>query len=81
MSDDSKLSASKQALLANWLQGKVKTQSSIPRRPADAQQAALSFAQQRLWFLDQYSQAVRSTTCRWPCALPGLSLPTRCTAR
>ncbi|SHM78877.1 amino acid adenylation domain-containing protein [Duganella sacchari] len=53
MSDDSKLSASKQALLAKWLQGKVKTQSSIPRRPADVQ-AALSFAQQRLWFLDQY---------------------------
>jgi hypothetical protein len=34
MSDDSKLSASKQALLANWLQGKVKTQSkhSAPSR-------------------------------------------------
>jgi len=50
------LSAAKRALLAKYLRGEMKQQHSSSRtiasRPA-GQQPVLSFAQERLWFLDQ----------------------------
>jgi len=45
------LSAAQRALLDKWTKRKAAA-PSLPRRPADAP-AELSFAQQRLWFIDQ----------------------------
>src|SRR5687768_2936758 len=49
------LSASKEALLRKRVQGALKTINPGPQIPARAQtgSAPLSFAQQRLWFLQQ----------------------------
>ena len=51
------LSPAKRALLEKWAQGKAAgaARSGIPRR-SDSGPAPLSFAQQRLWFLDQLMQ-------------------------
>ncbi|NEQ95203.1 MAG: amino acid adenylation domain-containing protein [Cyanothece sp. SIO2G6] len=49
----SKLSAAKQALLAQRLKGRTAPVPTIPRRSPDAV-VPLSFSQQRLWFLYQF---------------------------
>lgn len=48
---ESSLSPAKRALLQKWLRGQGESRSIAPR-PSDGP-ARLSFAQQRLWFLDQ----------------------------
>ncbi|MEO0489254.1 MAG: hypothetical protein AAFZ49_06810, partial [Cyanobacteria bacterium J06659_2] len=51
------LSAAKQALLAQRLQGRAKrSRPTIPRRPPGTA-IPLSFSQQRLWFLYQFEPA------------------------
>ncbi|HEX7649845.1 MAG TPA: condensation domain-containing protein, partial [Noviherbaspirillum sp.] len=54
MKTESSLSAGKQALLDKWLSGKVRTATGIARRGDTTGPVALSFAQQRLWFIDQF---------------------------
>lgn len=46
------ISSAKQLLLEKWKKGELKPQQTIPARPALGP-APLSFAQQRLWFLEQ----------------------------
>jgi amino acid adenylation domain-containing protein/non-ribosomal peptide synthase protein (TIGR01720 family) len=46
------LSSTKRALLEQWSQGTSARPAAIPRRPVDSQ-PPLSFAQQRLWVIDQ----------------------------
>lgn len=51
LSQKSNLSIAKRALFEKWMQGKL-TNQTIPRRPQQGS-ASVSFAQERLWFLDQ----------------------------
>lgn len=51
LSQKSNLSVAKRVLFEKWMQGKL-TNQTIPRRPQQGS-ASVSFAQERLWFLDQ----------------------------
>ncbi|WEH34008.1 amino acid adenylation domain-containing protein [Streptomyces sp. AM 4-1-1] len=48
------LSDAKRALLAQRLRGRARPRQAVPRRPADTV-PPLSFAQERLWFMEQFA--------------------------
>ena len=63
----------KYQLLSFLRQGHVGRRSSAPTRVVtpEMDRIPLSFAQQRLWFLDRLARAARSTTSPAPCASTG----------
>jgi amino acid adenylation domain-containing protein len=72
------LSESRRALLERWVRGQVKGaggDAGIPRRPA-AEPPVLSFAQERLWFLDQLEPGTPAYDMFFPMRLRGrLAVP------
>ena len=63
------LSPAKRALIEARLRGKVRSSGIVPRPHRDG--APLSFAQERLWFLDRFEPGSAAYNMAWPLRLRG----------